>query len=73
MNFNNSFEDDNEVTTNEISIFASDKENFLEIDEITEINHSQNPTSHKNRVKVLKIIHSKLKYLKVNFAKKILK
>ena len=66
----NSFDAENEINSNEISIFASDKENFLEIDEITEINHSQNPTSHKNRVKTLKIIHSKLKNLKV---KKFLK
>jgi len=62
-----SSEEENECNTNEISIFTSDKENFLEIDEITEINHSQNPTSHKNRVKKLKIIHTKLKNLKVNF------
>ncbi len=65
MNFNKSFDEDNEITNNEISIFTSDKENFYEIEEITEINHSQNPSSHKNRIKVLKIIHSKLKFLKV--------
>ena len=74
MNFNNQYEDDIEGHTNEISIFASDKENFLDIDEITEINHSQNPTSHKNRVKSLKLINSKLKNLKVKFfSTKILK
>lgn len=65
MSSNNQYEDENEGQTNEISIFASDRENFLDIDEITEINHSQTPTSHKNRVKTLKIIHSKLKNLKV--------
>lgn len=58
-------DDSEEIQTNEVSVFASDKENFLDIEEITEINFSQSPTAHKNKVKIMKIIHSKLKNLKV--------
>ncbi len=63
--YDNNLDNYNEENiTSEISIFASDKENFLEIEEITEINNSNTPTAHKNRVKILKINHSELKNLK---------